>query len=313
MEYQYSLERHHSGNIRKYTCPKCGRTKCFTRYVNNDTGEYLSDDCGKCDHDNSCKYHYTPRDYFRDHPSLSTGWTPRPAARQNLRQAQKPERVAPVEKPLCVIDGKYVASSQSGDSQFMDWLTRTVGDAEAVERVYADYFLGATKDRRVIFWQIDLQGRTRTGKIMCYSPDGHRQGNPNWVHAVMKQELPEKWELTQCLFGEHLLRIYPQRQVCLVESEKTAVVCSAFLPEYVWVATGGCGGLSAGKILPLAGREVTVLPDSGKLIDWQNKICEAQRLHPGLMATRFRFDTSLEAYEGNTDIADILLHEARKR
>lgn len=34
--------------------------------------------------------------------------------------------------------------------------------------------------------------------------------------------LPQDWELTQCLFGEHLLPQCPGRSVALVESEKTA-------------------------------------------------------------------------------------------
>ena len=40
-----------------------------------------------------------------------------------------------------------------------------------------------------------------------------------WIHALMKRKglLPEEWELTQCLFGEHLLSLYPDRTVALVE------------------------------------------------------------------------------------------------
>lgn len=36
-----------------------------------ETGEYVADDCGKCDHTASCGYHYPPRQYFHDHPKLS--------------------------------------------------------------------------------------------------------------------------------------------------------------------------------------------------------------------------------------------------
>ena len=32
---------------------------------------------------------------------------------------------------------------------------------------------------------------------------------------------------------------YPDKPVCLVEAEKTAVICSAIMPECVWVAVGG--------------------------------------------------------------------------
>lgn len=52
-------------------------------------------------------------------------------------------------------------------------------------------------------------------------------------------QLPEDWELTQCLFGEHLLPLYPDKPVALVESEKTAVICSGLMPRFLWRATGG--------------------------------------------------------------------------
>ena len=49
--------------------------------------------------------------------------------------------------------------------------------------------------------------------MMLYDPEtGHRikdkdkPGRINWVHALMKRTgmLPQDWEVTQCLFGEHL-------------------------------------------------------------------------------------------------------------
>ena len=73
-----------------------------------------------------------------------------------------------------------------------------------------------------------------------------RPGTPfkiNWVHSVMKYagQLPENWELTQCLFGEHLLSAIDEKQktVALVESEKTAIIASCIMPKYIWLATGG--------------------------------------------------------------------------
>ena len=36
--------------------------------------------------------------------------------------------------------------------------------------------------------------------------------------------LPQEWELTQCLFGEHLLKKYPDKDIWLVEAKKTAII-----------------------------------------------------------------------------------------
>ena len=54
-------------------------------------------------------------------------------------------------------------------------------------------------------------------------------------------QLPENWELTKCLFGEHLLSAIDEKQktVALVESEKTAIIASSIMPKYIWLATGG--------------------------------------------------------------------------
>ena len=70
-DIRFILERYHAGGANRYVCPQCGRKKCFTRYVDLETGEYVADDCGKCDHTASCGYHYPPRQYFHDHPELS--------------------------------------------------------------------------------------------------------------------------------------------------------------------------------------------------------------------------------------------------
>ncbi len=100
---------------------------------------------------------------------------------------------------------------------------------ERLQRVSDDYRLGATKDGGVIFWQQDWQGRVRSGHIMHYDARGHRCGYQGWVHAHLIRQglLPANWQLQQCLFGEHLLAVRPEATVCLVESEKTAVLMAA--------------------------------------------------------------------------------------
>lgn len=63
-DHKYILEP--SGNGRKYhTCPHCGAEK-FTLYVDVDTGLPLADYVGRCERINSCRYHYPPREYFKN-------------------------------------------------------------------------------------------------------------------------------------------------------------------------------------------------------------------------------------------------------
>ena len=72
----------------------------------------------------------------------------------------------------------------------------------------------------------------------------------NWGHSLLKKTgtLDESWQLTQCLFGEHLLPQHPDKPIALVESEKTAIICSGLMPQYLWLATGGKSQLSQEKL-----------------------------------------------------------------
>jgi hypothetical protein len=76
--------------------------------------------------------------------------------------------------------------------------------------------------------------------------------------------IPEGFKLEQCLFGEHLLDKYPEALVGIVEAEKTALVARLMVPSVLWLAVGGLGELKLSKLLPLAGRHVTLWPDLGK-------------------------------------------------
>ena len=65
----YNLQKYNGINSR-YTCPRCGRKRCFTLYV-DEKGEPLHESVGRCDHSSSCAYHYTPKQYFADHPEMA--------------------------------------------------------------------------------------------------------------------------------------------------------------------------------------------------------------------------------------------------
>ena len=68
-KYRFHLEKYHTGS--KTTCPKCERKACFTRYVDEENEISFPFHVGKCDHENSCGYHFTPKDYFKDNPQVT--------------------------------------------------------------------------------------------------------------------------------------------------------------------------------------------------------------------------------------------------
>ena len=304
-EYRYQLETRKLTGRRqqKTTCPSCGKAKCFVRYVDVRNGfQYVADEVGKCDHEHSCGYHCKPSEYFRDNPEakpLKNNCQLSIVNCQLTRSVQLP--------PFQPLPSDLVVRSHSPRSTFWQWFTTDLADKlglspEQVQRVYEDYQIGATRWGNVIFWQIDRQGLVHGGHIMQYRPDGHRGGYQGWTHALLiaKRLLPLDWQLYQCLFGEHLLPQRPEAHVCIVESEKTALIMAAHQPQYLWLATSGGGGLNTGKLECLRGRRFTLFPDSGCLDKWQ-------KVMKGTTGLQYTISDRLEQYPANTDLADLLL------
>ena len=296
-DYRYHLEtpRVTGRRQQKFTCPHCGKKKCFVRYVDTRNGNrYVADDVGKCDHQHSCGYHYKPSEYYRDNQ-----WAQEPESGRHCAPVPLP--------PFQPIPGDYVSRSHSPNSVFWHWFShdaaRQLGlSSEQVHRIYDDYLIGATRKGNVIFWQIDHEGLVHGGHIMQYRMDGHRDGFQGWTHVPLIRAglLPPDWQLYQCLFGQHLLPRRPEARVCLVESEKTALVMAAVQPEYLWLATAGSGGLSPEKVACLQGRQVTLYPDSGCYEKWSRQML----LTKGIS---YNVSDSLEQYPPNTDLCDLLI------
>ncbi|MGM9738407.1 MAG: DUF6371 domain-containing protein [Candidatus Cryptobacteroides sp.] len=275
----YNLQKY-KGIASRHTCPQCGRKRCFTLYV-DEHGTPLHETVGRCDHESSCGYHYTPKDYYRNHPWLK----PEADWRESLpAQSTKPiKQLQPAAtKKLCLLPQDIVTRSvrHNRDSDLITFL-RTIMDAEMVDTLIDRYQIGVTKSRDTIFFQLDIKGRCRTGKVMKYNAEtGHRikdentKGRITWVHSLMKQsgQLPPDWELTQCLFGEHLLAGEPDKPIALVESEKTAIICSGLMPKYIWLATGGKSQLNGEKLKVLQGRKVIAFPDIDAHEEWTRKL-----------------------------------------
>ena len=245
----YSLQKY-KGTSTRHTCPNCGDRRSFAYYV-DESGTPLHPSVGRCNHESGCGYHYTPKQYFHDHPECRTAGN---FSSGRLCMAQKPKQ--PLQQTaIGYIPPYYVEKSQSLHSNFCRFLSMLLDfyygskAKEVLERLMEDYRLGATRDGAVIFWQIDRENKVRTGKVMQYNPgDGHRvkDGHASavkWIHSILKRQrvLAEEWQLSQCLFGEHLLSVYPDKVAVLVESEKSAVIGSAIFPGYVWLASlSGC-------------------------------------------------------------------------
>lgn len=291
MGYKYSFAR--KG---KWICPACDH-KTFVLYVDAN-GEPLSEIVGKCDRADNCNHHYTPSQYFKD--------------RGVSREQQPPKpRIAPQPlKPPTYIGPETLKASlcRYGENRFLKYLRRLFGDAE-VKRLVERFYIGSFNhwEGDTVFWQIDRHNKIRGGKIMLYNPDtGKRVKEPysriNWVHKVSGMK---DYNLSQCLFGEHQLNDEADRRkyVCIVESEKTAIICSSLVPDAVWLACGGCKNLTPTRCEPLRGRKTILFPDNGQFVAWAERgrglmnICDEVRVCDIM---------EWEAAEQGDDICDLL-------
>jgi hypothetical protein len=230
--HRYILEPYKGMNTR-YHCPSCQpKEKTFSRYIDTQTGTHLAPSVGRCNRESSCGYHYTPKQYFQDnHISIDTPPFKLPCNPHSVIPKQKPVSFIPVEV--------FKASLQSHEpNNFIKFLLDLFG-VEITKGLISIYFIATSThwNGATIFWQIDIKGKIRTGKIMLYDPTtGKRVKEPYnhiaWEHTALKQ--PE-FELKQCLFGEHLLQD-KTKPVAIVESEKTAVIASVYFPKVIWLA-----------------------------------------------------------------------------
>ena len=310
---KYQLEKYR-GPQSRYCCPECGVKGCFTRYINTETGQYIHSSVGMCSRLNKCGYHYPPRQYYADNPSVRIRSDPQ-------RTVSKPKVVTQSSTELCTIDVKYYYDSIARpDCAYLRWLRSVLGDS-TTELIKQLYHIGSTEDDRAVFWQIDRLGQIRTAKVMAYDEHtGKRlkgvKGACDWMHSILKREgkLSSDWTLTQCLYGEHLLSSeqFKNRPIAIVESYKTAHIAAATLSDYFWMSVDNLNGLTAKRLESLKGRRVVLFPDAGAgYTEWSGK---AQQIAStvGCQITVSNWLTSNltdEQIAGGADIADVLIEQ----
>jgi hypothetical protein len=195
------------------------------------------------------------------------------------------------------------------ENNFIKYLTALFG-SEITSKLISRYFIGTSKhwSGANVFWQIDNTGKVRTGKVMLYSAaTGKRIKEPyshtNWVHSVLK--LPA-FNLQQCFFGEHLLQ-GNKMPVAIVESEKTAIISSVYLPQFIWLAAGNKTGLTDQKCKVLQGRNVVLYPDLNAFDLWAKKAKELSHIARFAISDLLERKATENEKKQGLDLADYLI------
>ena len=305
--YRYHLLKYKDRNSR-FRCPNCGRPHCFTPYVDENDVPVDVERYGRCDHEQSCGYNlYPPYEPNRQGGKVSA--LPK-SGKRPVRRRKEPR------KGLCLLPMEIVRKTLlfTPKNGFIAFLSDVFGE-ETAKSLVEKYRIGTTKDGYAVFYQFDIRDRCRAGKIIPYNPrTGHRIKDGSvpaamWVHSRLKalQQLPDDWTLSQCLFGEHLLPLCPELPVALVEAEKTAVICSAVFPEFLWLATGGLGQFND-RVKVLLGRQVIAFPDLGACDRWRKKAKDYPLLDI-TVSDYLEKNATPQQREMGADLADLVVEE----
>lgn len=271
---------------KKYICPSCGK-KTFVVILDESKNVVDEGIFGRCDREDKCGYFKKPSedghgsilDYFNSKEQVVLS-----------NYSFNPSEV-----------NRYVGNYEKNN--LFKFICKKF-DAEKVRYIFEIYrvgvYTGISNFDWTMFWQIDGNAWTRTAKMIKYNPDGRRDKSnpPMWYHAL-KSVKKENYEAKQCLFGYHLKGL--GKPIAVVESEKTAIISSLFIPKYTWMATGGKSNFRL--LNGLKGEDATLFPDLGAFDLWKEK-AEAYNLKISDYIERIATD---EDRNNGYDLADFLM------
>lgn len=203
--YRYSLDP----SSKKYICPSCGH-KRFVRYVDTETGEFLPDEFGRCDRENSCQYHKKP-------------------SGEKTEFIAKPERIIPTVFP----NGNSLNQFEKLDSEFHTFCRKIGITDDHLQKMKV-----GRSDKYTVFGLFNQDDRLVNSKFIAYDDNGKRLRGENDFPFYMKAK--EGTKFNRCLYGLHLFD--SSKDSVIVESEKSAVIGKWFYPDLNWFATGGNHG-----------------------------------------------------------------------
>lgn len=261
--YKWMLRR----GSRKEVCPSCGKRRFVPYVLTADPSVSAGPEYGRCDREQSCGYLRYPG--------------------SDVKTAE-PQEAGPFGvmegEPLRFPAAETVAKARVTDANTLWQAYNQLLPAQDLLDAMRMYRIDTAPDGSCIYWQWDgAENGVRTGKAIMYGKDGHRKKREDgealpvyWYHKLHEQEGKE---LQQCLFGQHLLIVDKKSPVLVVESEKTAVLMTAYelfiqhlnadIERHIYLACGGSQMLKGAIDLScLFGRRVMLVPDDGQWLNW---------------------------------------------
>lgn len=232
-DFKYQFEK---APAKKGTCPSCEHKGEFRYYVG------LPREYGKCERANNCGYHKKPDGSLRVNNEIPI---------------KKPEpKIIFPDDELC----RFTINNQMSSFHIFCTGEKLNIPKEHLEKWNVGSRLNERKNSiETAYVYQNIHHKYVNIRYFEYSNNGNR----NKAHNPYSLKAPDtNTKYSICLYGEHLLS--KDKIICLIESEKTAVIASFFYPDFDWLATGGKSGLTDEKISVLFNREIYYLNDADK-------------------------------------------------
>lgn len=294
-DYRYILQPY-KGMKTRHACPACNKPKIFVRYIDKETGQPLPYQYGKCERLNKCGYHINPysdgywksiKDQEKTNVSTSKVFKRRKASSLPLQVGSAKQAFIPL--PFLKKSLKLYFSNS-----FVSFLAHHLGHRHT-ENLVKRFFIGTSKywDGATVFWLINEKMKIVGGQVILFDENGNTVKEKrsdssikrynSWVHIALRSNYQKQGKRLPswlknyidnspkfpCLFGLHQLNgSDANKPVAIVEAAKTAIIASAYLPQFIWMASGSLTYLNEDRLSPLRGRKTTLFPDKGGYERW---------------------------------------------
>lgn len=274
--HTFKLEQHPQ---KKGTCPNCKKQNCF-RFYNN-----LPQIYGVCDHVNSCGFHNNPSKESPETKKILLNML------NNNLTVNKNE----VSKTFVYPTAEQLICLDNLSSVFHRFCIKILG---ITKEHLQKWNVGTDAKENTCFVMQTISGSHLNIKFMKYNltNNGKDCKRNKTINFYLKAKDNEQYKT--CLYGEHLLT---DKIICLVESEKTAIICSFKYPQFDWLASGGSNGLTVEKVQVLKDKEIYYIGDNDKAGKENSSLKKLESYNINFKKVVF------EAANDGEDLADLII------
>ena len=215
-------------------CPLC-KNNSFKHFIYNEGDIQIGEYVGFC-LNKDCSYCLLPEEFFAYRSQLVYQSGNSDLINLGLKMSERGD--------MDYYISRYWATGLTCDNNLFNYLSRYF-DKDQIEKIFNLYKVQTSVfdkwKNACIFWRINRDGRKLAYKLIQFRIDDERAGHRDPKVSILQHSLVDNESGKRyCLFGLHLLN-NPDNQnkpICIVESEKTAIIASIVYPDGLWLSTG---------------------------------------------------------------------------